>query len=349
MHSTTLVIVGVGFGWLLSQPVHRRIFGADWVPGSVADLGVLAVPRRGHLGDALFRQGLSHVVFHDIRAKSRLASLVGLSDGSKGAIGVVGVEFGGEVTMLAAEGYTVHAFEPMPKFLSIVEAKLGRNAAAAAKGLEPRWDVRLHRIAAGSQRNGSVLLKYQTEAANERAKVRVGRVDDYVAQELVVLSVDIQGSEIDVLRGASRLINGVGVRSLWIEIISCNKRVLEVFRLLDEKYVIFDFVPWGRPQSAAGGIADKTMNLIRHPSFMIEDGAKRPSEFDAFWNWMCMKQQKGGAYSWMQSDILAIRRDLIAPELMVKLASFSHDLYESIVNERRAARLAKQARAKPAK
>lgn len=250
-----------------------------------------------------------------------------------GAVAVVGVEFGTEVEMFANEGYTVHAFEPMPMYHSLMAAKVRKNAAAADGGVQ-KWDVRLHHIAAGSDRNGTLTLKYRTEAANEKSTVLVGRIEDYVKQELVVLSVDIQGSEIDALRGAKRLINEGNVRSLWVEIFPCNKRVLEVFQLLDEKYVMFDFVPWGRPRGEHGGQAEHTMNLDRHPSFMTADGAERPSEFYAFWKWFCAKMD-GGPYAWIQSDILAIRRDLITPELMVKLSTFAHAVHETVVEEKR--------------
>lgn len=287
------------------------------------------VPPRGHLGDVLFKQGVSHVVFHDFRAKSRLASLVAPAGESKGAVGVVGVEYGGEVWMFASEGYTVHAFEPMPKYLRAMEATMKRKEDAAADRSQRRWDIRLHRIAAGSQRNGTLVLKYQTASA----EVPVGRIEDYVDQELDVLSIDTQGSEVDVLRGATRLINEAGVRSLWIEIFSCNKRVLEILHLLDEKYAIFDFVPWGDPRKDGTGLSMKTMNLIRHPSFVAE-GAQRPSEFSAYWNWMCEEKRFG--FNWLQSDILAVRRDVITPELMTKLSTFSHDLYESSLQEEKA-------------
>lgn len=245
--------------------------------------GVLAIPRRGHLGDAIFTLGLSHLVFHDDRIKSNLASLVGPRGGTKGAVGVVGVEYGAEVLMFANEGYTVYAFEPMPLYYNRMAGFIRKNHKTSAKGLGRNWDVHLHHIAVGSQRNGSLKLKYRSEAEYEQTNVGVGRIDDYIKQELVTLSVDIQGNEVDVLRGAMRLINEEGVRSLWIEIFPCNKRVLEVFQLLDQKYVLFDFVPWGRPGNEQGGQAESTINLDKHPSFMTDDGAKRPTEFFAFW------------------------------------------------------------------
>lgn len=345
-YGAALVMAGVGFGWFLSAAAHRGIFGTRIMPAGGSGSSVLAVPSRGYLGDALFKQGLSHIVFHEDRVKKHLAALVAPTDGTKGAVAVVGVEFGSEVEMFANEGYTVHAFEPMPMYHSLMAAKIRKNAAASADGSVQKWDVRLHHIAAGSERNGSLKLKYHTEAADEQTTVRVGRIEDYIKQELVVLSVDIQGSEIDALRGAKRLINDEGVRSLWVEIFPCNNRVLEVFQLLDENYVMFDFVPWGRPRNEHGGQAENLMNLDRHPSFMTADGAERPAEFYAFWKWMCAK--KKGPYAWIQSDILAIRRDLVTPELMVKLATFSHDVYETVVQEKREQKRLEIARKKAA-
>lgn len=325
VNATALLLAGITVGWFISMAAHRGIFGAGMIPVR-PDPGVLSIPSRGYLGDTLFRQGLSHLVFHHLPVKRHLAALLAPNDGSKPAVGVVGVEFGMEVYMFAKAGYTVHAFEPMPRYYGLMATSLRKNAVLAEQGKERKWDVRVHNIAAGSE-NGSMKLRYLTEGSNETSEVRIRRIDDYVKQELAVLSVDIQGSEIDALRGATKLIEESGVRSLWIEIFPCNKRVLEVFKLLDEKYVMFDFVPWGRPRTGKGVKSDSTMNLDKHPSFFTADGAERPSEFYAFWKWMCGK--KKGPYVWIQSDILAIRRDLVTPELMVKLATLSHDVLQS--------------------
>lgn len=349
IHGTSLLVIGVALGWFLSPVTHYHFdfFGKRGTQCSTNRAGVLAVPHRGHLGDVLFKQGLSHLVFHHNRVKSRLASLVAPADGTKGAVGVVGVEYGAEVLLFANEGYTVYAFEPIPLYYNQMAGLIRVNHEMAAKGLRRKWDVRLHNIAAGSERNGTLALKYSTVLAKEKAEVHVGRIEDYVKQELVVLSVDIQGSEIEALRGARRLIDEVGVRSLWVEIKQCNKRVLEVFQLLDEKYAMFDFVPYGIPMKENGELAEAPMNFDKHPSFIPNDGAERSSEFNAFWKWMCDKQKKG-VYAWFQSDILAIRRDLVTPELMLKLSTLSHDVLHSIAKEVQARRK-ELARAKRAK
>lgn len=303
---------------------------------SVSMTGALSIPRPGHLSDVIFRQGLSHLVFHENHVKSHLASIVGRQDGAKGAVGVVGVEYGAEVMLFANEGYTVYAFEPMPSYYNRMAGLIRSNHERAAKGLQRKWDVHLHNIAAGSERNGTLALKYSTYAEKEKTEASVGRIEDYVKQELVVLSVDIQGSEIEALHGARRLIDEVGVRSLWVEIV-CNQGMLDVFQLLDEKYVMFDFVPWGMPPKENGQESGSAMNLDRHSNFIIGDGGERPSEFNAFWKWICAKKKKG-VFSWLQSDILAIRRDLVTPELMQTLSKVSHDVLEIMAKERIAQR-----------
>lgn len=154
---------------------------------------------RGHIHRTLYDQRLSHLAFHSGSLKPALARLV--SDpprATASSVAVVGVEWGAEVVDLAEVGYHVYAFEPVGKFVTHLEATLKEN---------PHLNVTLLPIAAVAERNaGNITLEYGNAGVKE--EVRTGVVDDFVEGELAVLSVDVQGSELEVLKGAKRLLGG---------------------------------------------------------------------------------------------------------------------------------------------
>lgn len=309
---------GLILGYTLSAPAHLRLPTAL----SRAPLSAparLAPPARGHLGGTLLSQGLSHVAFHAPATKLLLARLLG---GPSRSVGVVGVEWGAEATLFAQRGYTVHAFEPMPAFHAALAKRIAINAARAAEGVEQKWDVRLHQIAAGAESSGSMDVRYQGRST----RVQRGRIDAYVRGELDVLSVDIQGGELDVLRGAKGLLGPDGARSLWVEVFPCNARALGVLQLLDKDYAIFDFMPWGLPLERRGGGVNETMSLDKHSSWFGDSGGRRPAEFKRYYDWFCRASHR--RFAWIQSDILAVRRDLLTPKMMARLATLSHDILE---------------------
>ncbi len=247
------------------------------------------------------------MAFHSNLFKLRLASLVKQYN----RVAVVGVEWGSEVRALGSAGYEVHAFEPLTKFHTHT-----KNIATSAG-----WNVHMYKVAAGATSGGTIELKYDGFVDN----AKLAKVDDFLSSKLDVLSVDIQGNEYDVLVGARNLISGGKVRSLWIEIFPCNPKVNKIFDLLDEKYVIFDFVPWGK---LAGS---KLTSSWTGRSDSVEMGWNtRPSKFEPYLRWLCKDEKRG--FRWSQTDIVAIRRDLITPKLLQKLANIGNDvLVESIL------------------
>ncbi len=159
----------------------------------------------GEIRSDLYDQNLSHIAFHSNAFKLELSSLVAPSP-SSASIAVVGVEWGNEVLYFAELGYHVYAFEPLSKFVNHLDGILRQN---------PALNVTLVPIAAIAARNaGNITLKYDN--ANVSESVATGVVDDYVREELAVLSVDVQGEELEVLRGCSQLLAGPkpAVRSL---------------------------------------------------------------------------------------------------------------------------------------
>lgn len=182
-----LEVAGVGFGCFLFAAAHvgvRRTRLARVPSGT----GLLAVPQRGYVSEDLLKQGLSHHVFHERRAKSPLAAIVEPEDGTKGAVVVVGVEFGAEVVMFARDWCIVHVFVPVPSNLNVMTAKVQKDSAAVVDGSDRRWDIRLCHIAAGVEANGTVALKYRMKKADDEMTVRERWIDDYLRRDLIVLS-----------------------------------------------------------------------------------------------------------------------------------------------------------------
>lgn len=311
------LFLGVSLGWLLSLVFPVRSSTTGVIPAAPttatrATAGVQPV-QTGHVHSAFSAQGLSHVGFHANSFKLRLASLVKKT----GRVAIVGVEHGVEVIALAAAGYEVHAFEPLSRFFNALQEKASQNART--------WKVKMYHVAAGSTSGTKISLKYINTP--EREEVTTARVDDHITGEIDVLSVDIQGNEYDVLKGATKILNtdnNQGIRSLWIEIFPCNSRVKQIFDLLKERYIIFDFVPWGQwrteNRATEGGPLPMTARMM----------SKRPSQHDEYLSWFCKERRN---YRWMQSDIVAVRKDLVTPEFLEKLATIPNDAFVDSLQE----------------
>ena len=153
--------------------------------------------------------------------------------------------------------------------------------------------------AAGSEK-GMVELEYGNGSVAE--VVDVVRVDEVVGEGLLVLSADTQGTELEVLKGASGVFEK-GVAMVWVEIIACNERAQKVLKLLDGGYVLFDFALWGKRKSdeVEESVPKALGNFVGVPE------GKRG--IDEYWEWMCQKKQ--GWFQWLQSDILAVNRELM--------------------------------------
>lgn len=109
----------------------------------------------------------------------------------------------------------------------------------------------------------------------------------------------------------------------WIEAVACNEKVKGIFSMLDEQFVIFDFSPWGLPKLTP---KDKTQRVLTtRASFVYEP--ERPAEFGEYWDWMCRVQHE--RYEWFQTDLLAVRRDLLSLALVGRLSSLAKDHCEN--------------------
>lgn len=233
------------------------------------------------------RQALSHQAFHGARLQAALVDLSLRWVPSGRSVVVVGVEYGADVRLFADSGLHVTAFEPNARFASLLRAHADRNVS---------WNVDIVQAAAGA-RHGRARLKYQKEIID----AQVVPVDDVVKAPVALLSVDVQGAEDDVIAGARRLCAG-GVGMVWFEAAACNARVANVLSALDEDFVLFDFVPWGRVRNqSADSPSVERQNYEWFPG--------RPSGFDDYLRWLC--RAKVDNFAFLQTDIVAIRRSFV--------------------------------------
>ena len=268
----------------------------------------ISAPESGQFSPILFDQGISHDQFHTQGTKLRLAEL--FRKHSRAAI--VGVASGGDCVFFAHEGYEIYAFDPMTNSI--------RTMMKWAKSIKVDKQIHSYRVAAGEKSGGEVKAEYLTGDNQQREIAKRARIDDYIKEPLDVLSLDIQGGEWDVLRGAMKIVEGPGVRSMWIEIHGCNEKVPPMLKALDKlDYALFDMVPVGATKATK-----VRESLFDSPNSYAKGWRRRPSSYKKYFKWMCHLQKH--EWKWIQSDILAVKRELLTEEILLNLRSLGADV-----------------------
>lgn len=266
----------------------------------------------GMVQPALHRQHLSHHSLHFSTLPQLLANISAsirpTSELQQKSIAViVGVEYGPDVRRFANEGYHVIAFEPMELFYNFVRERIVDT--------HPEWAIDLRNIALGNESDTIVNIDYRNFTAvpvpattldalfvfhgeENRAEWEGKTV---LHQDVAVMSIDVQGFELDVLQGAVEFLKHVQV--LWFEMAACNPKTRLLFDLLDRHFVLFDFVPVGLPPQAR-------INGYRgRENFLVNE--TRPGSFDGFYDWLCGWRSERG-YKRVQTDVVAVRRDVVS-------------------------------------
>lgn len=178
-------------------------------------------------------------------------------------------------------------------------------------------DVVLHNVAAGNVTGGEILIHYR----NVASRVRLSRVDDVVREPVRLLSIDIQGAELSVLQGATRLLQSSPAPMVWTEAIACNPRLPHLLSLLDaHDFAIFDFVPVGTPFSENNHHNNHSWTHRHNFAFQ----PRRPSAFSDYLDWLCA--QKHATFNILQTDFVAIRRDALSPSVVTRLATIADNV-----------------------
>lgn len=150
---------------------------------------------------------------------------------------------------------------------------------------------------------------------------KIVAVDSVVKEYLDVYSLDVQGMENLALRGSKKLLEDYGVGMIWIELLGGKyfvKRSVEILTLLDERYVMFDFVVWGKflgkENDPAAKAERKNFYIDRKESRLFGDYIEN------------YRRVSDDEYAWAGNDIIAVRRDLATPEVLERLANLARNI-----------------------
>lgn len=264
-----------------------------------------AVSAGAEVRSLLHEQALSHIAFHSDAYKVGLAQLaVGSGNDGGGLAVIVGVEWGRDVYALADAGFRVVAVEPDAKYTAAL-----RTSAQAQAGR-----VRVIEAYAGAETDNGSTPK--TIALDDELAVSEGE------GEIMVLSADVQGGEDKVVKGAERLLSSGRVRTIWVESIACQASALHVLHILARHgYEMYDFVPWGRTRSQhEDGVVPRSIESFAYNPYRL-------GEIDKYWQWLCDTQRQhiqdaheGIGFRWLQTDIIAVRKDIHSSEFERNLA-----------------------------
>ncbi|HTX95503.1 MAG TPA: FkbM family methyltransferase [Mycobacterium sp.] len=126
-------------------------------------------------------------------------------------------------------------------------------------GAENRSDVAFHRVNPAINSSGSSLYEEQTSYPRDMLSLPMRRLDDVLAEmpgrEFDLLKIDVQGAELDVLRGGPRTLAGIEAIFMELSLLEYNKGaplIGEAINWLGEQgFALFDMFPLARtPQGA---------------------------------------------------------------------------------------------------
>lgn len=306
---------------------HRRqVAGTAEKRGTIRFPAERKAPQSG-VHSMFWRQGLSHMDFHSVafvRALTRIffphaepgygngngrgwVRSTGSTGGGRferrPSVAVVGVEYGAEVASYLASGFEVHLFEPLPPFVEYLERTYGSNN-----------NVHLYPMALGPE-EGSLKVQYQKE---DPVVVPMSTLNsqlfDSVDSSLSFLSVDTQGSEEFILRGAMSALTQGKIKVILIEVIACEAQQSLIDLLLDAGFVLFDFIPWGTPSDPSINPEDYCSESYIYsspPSHYTPSPLEDSHNYaDAF----CDLAKAHSEWSFLQTDIIAVHSSFLTQE-----------------------------------
>ena len=117
----------------------------------------------------------------------------------------VGANHGLYTHMLAKRGAVVEAFEPQPECVAVLQAYASRrrlkNVRVHPVALSSATGVGILHVPRGSESSPSASLR-ATAAGDAALEVKLERLDAFDFHDLRLVKIDVEGAELEVLRGA---------------------------------------------------------------------------------------------------------------------------------------------------
>jgi FkbM family methyltransferase len=274
----------------------------------------------GNVQSLLYDQGVDDAAIHMLRAS--IMSHFSLPGEYPLAVIVGGGEKEEILNAYASscDFYTA-IIEPLPQFVEIQKSLLNTLAKCAQSY------VTIYPFALG-ERNGRMNVSYGTQSVAESK-----RLDDLVQKHIRFLSLDTQGTEYEVMKGAASLFKNNKIDIVQVELCWPDSRTsaLQILQFLDRNgFVMFDVVFGGKPRRGTGPSIWDNSRLTHWW------GLPRPNRLDM---WVQhFEDIYQSTFEIYQTDIFCIHRNFLsqthiktllnAPSLLSK-----HMIYRNIVGK----------------
>lgn len=246
------------------ERICRRILSIDLEHEEALSLLVCVLSRQGRHAEALPVVGeiLGH--FRDLNRRNSIAyGLFLLEQRGFEPRGILDIgAYGGEFTMLARQCFPnapVVLVEPQPRMQCLLEEtarNLGSNVVVrrALLGELDGSECTFYELDTPFGSTGSSMYPEASEHPRRAVPMRTQTVDSLLAefrgQQFDLVKIDVQGAELDVLRGAKATLPGVEVMFLELSLHECNHgapRMAEVVACLDGLgFAIFELLQMPR-------------------------------------------------------------------------------------------------------
>ena len=223
---------------------------------------------------------------------------------------VVGVEHGADVVDLAMLDFAVIGFEPDLEFCNITLNSIANSF--AAEGKSPKVKIVPAGLAAHA---GKIDITYQ----GRKTEAKIMKLDDEIQQHVDLMSLDTQQNHYDMLLGAKATMMNFGIDVLWIEMVACDHFNDDLLQFLSEEYELLDFVWWGSPvQKPFDSTSSWEDMMLSIQNYVIPEPSPSIFEYPAE---MCKTKEMG--YTFLQTDIIAVRRSLFTSNMLHALEKIS--------------------------
>ena len=287
------------------------------------DLSVSSL-RRGYIHPHFSSLCLGHMEFHHGLGNLLTAFLAhSIGSASKNMpVVIVGVEYGAEIRQISEMHLNVVAFEPNPQYFPALDHLHEELQSSERGGM-----MKLVKCGASFSNAVDVDMSYQ----NKPFTGCLTRVDEHVRTSVLVMQIDVQGNELDVLKGADKLIRGNNVASIVAEYQPHNCLDLMLF-LTDRNYILFDFLWFGSVDGGSTTYHASTNKEVLG-SIPTHELSVRASPRITHIESYCadaIAAKSSGGWLWLQNDVVAVHASFVNEALLKDFANIVRLCYITI-------------------